>query len=159
MLLFYGVMNVVAAIAVPASLEARAVKGLGDGAVIIATGPEEHMLGTTYAQLHNDNPKLDKLATGKLELEVKDLTAWGPELNGLQAGLGYRFGEQRAYAHGEEVKIVLRVRNVGKEAVELKRNGGYFIENPPTITNGDGKKVELKDSLGKVVLSGEFPTS
>jgi hypothetical protein len=61
LLLFYGVMNVAAAIAVPTALEARAVKGLGDGAVIIATAPEEHMLGTTYAQLHKDNPKLDKL--------------------------------------------------------------------------------------------------
>ena len=59
--LFYGVLNVVAAVVVPVSLEARAVKGIGDGAVIFAIGPEEHMLGTTYAQLHRDNPKLDKL--------------------------------------------------------------------------------------------------
>ena len=103
----------------------------------------ERVVGPTSGNPVHPNPKLDKLATGKLELDVKDLTAWGKESNGLQAGLGYRFGEQRAYAHGEEVKIVLRVRNVGKEAVELKRNGGYFIENLPTITNGDGKKVEL----------------
>jgi hypothetical protein len=43
------------------TLEARVGKGLGDGAVIFAQGPEEYMLGTTYAQLHRDNPKLDKL--------------------------------------------------------------------------------------------------
>jgi hypothetical protein len=43
------------------TLEARVGKGLGDGAVIFAQGPEEYMLGTTYAQLHQDNPKLDKL--------------------------------------------------------------------------------------------------
>lgn len=61
LLLFYGVMNVVAAIGVPASLEARAVKGVGDASVLIGTGQEEYMLGTTYAQLHRDNPKLDKL--------------------------------------------------------------------------------------------------
>jgi hypothetical protein len=61
LLLAYGVLNVVAAIVVPVSLEARAVKGLGDGAVLLATGAEEYMLGTTYAQLHRDNPKLDKL--------------------------------------------------------------------------------------------------
>jgi hypothetical protein len=61
LLLFYGVMNVISALVVPMALEARAVSGLGDGAVLIANGPEEYMLGTTYAQLHRDNPKLDKL--------------------------------------------------------------------------------------------------
>jgi hypothetical protein len=54
-------VNVVSAVVVPIALEARAVNGLGDGAVLIGTGPEEYMLGTTYAQLHRDNPKLDKL--------------------------------------------------------------------------------------------------
>lgn len=61
LLLIYGLLNVASAIVVPIALEARAGKGIGDGAVMIATGPEEHMLGTTYAQLHRDNPKLDKL--------------------------------------------------------------------------------------------------
>jgi hypothetical protein len=61
LLLFYGVMNVISALVVPIALEARAVSGLGDGAVLIGKGPEEYMLGTTYAQLHRDNPKLDKL--------------------------------------------------------------------------------------------------
>ena len=61
LLLAYGILNVVSALVVPIALEARAVRGLGDGAVIIGSGPEEYMLGTTYAQLHRDNPKLDKL--------------------------------------------------------------------------------------------------
>jgi hypothetical protein len=61
LLLLYGALNVVSAIVVPVALEARAVKGLGDGAVLIGTAPEEYMLGTTYVRLHRDNPKLDKL--------------------------------------------------------------------------------------------------
>ena len=61
LLLIYGVLNVVSAIAVPIALEARAVKGLGDGAVLLGTPQEEYMIGTTYAQLHQNNPKLDKL--------------------------------------------------------------------------------------------------
>jgi hypothetical protein len=61
LLLVYGVLNAASAVIVPVALEARAVRGLGDGAVLLATGPEEYMLGTTYAQLHQDNPKLDKL--------------------------------------------------------------------------------------------------
>ena len=76
----------------------------------------------------------DKLATGKLELEVKSdppqkqeqkqekegFTAWGKEVGGLQAGLGFRPGEQRAYHHGETVTLVVRVRNVGKETVKFQ---------------------------------------
>lgn len=60
-LLVYGALNVVSAIVVPIALEARAGQGLGDGAVIIGRGPEEYMIGTTYAQLHREKPKLDKL--------------------------------------------------------------------------------------------------
>ena len=61
LLLTYGVLNAVSAVVVPIALEARAIHGVGDGAVLIGTAQEEHMLGTTYAQLHQNNPKLDKL--------------------------------------------------------------------------------------------------
>ena len=61
LLLVYGVLNVASAVLVPVALEARAVRGVGDGAVLLASGAEEYMLGTTYAKLHRDNPKLDKL--------------------------------------------------------------------------------------------------
>ena len=61
LLLVYGVLNVASAVIVPVALEARAVSGVGDGAVLLASGAEEYMLGTTYAKLHRDNPKLDKL--------------------------------------------------------------------------------------------------
>lgn len=85
-----------------------------------------------------------KLTTGKLELEVKEpFTAWGEAINGLQAGLGFKAGEQRAYTHGETATLVLRVRNIGKEAVEFKHIWTYFVENPPTITDADGKPVQL----------------
>jgi len=57
----YGVLNVASAVIVPVALEVRAVKGLGDGAVLLNNDAEEYMLGTTYALLHRDNPKLDKL--------------------------------------------------------------------------------------------------
>jgi hypothetical protein len=61
LLLTYGVLNVVSALIVPIALEARAVRGIGDGAVLLASPAEEYMLGTTYARLHQNNPKLDKL--------------------------------------------------------------------------------------------------
>ena len=101
---------------------------------------------------------LSKLATGKLELEVKDaekalqkqepekkegFTAWGKEIGGLQAGLGYRSGERGVYHQGETVTVVLRVRNVGKEAVDFKYIWAFFVENPPKITDTGGKMVQL----------------
>jgi RNA polymerase sigma factor (sigma-70 family) len=103
------------------------------------------------------DPNLTKLATGKLELEVKEaekrekeaFTVWGKKVGGLQAGLGFRPGEKRAYHHGEKVTLVLRVRNPADEsdgipqAVEFKHIWAFFVENPPTITDADGKAVEL----------------
>lgn len=112
-------------------------------------------IGVQYEQLaHADvDPVLAKLATGKLELEIKSdspprpkeepFTVWGKEIGGLQAGLGFRTGEKRAYAHGETVTLVARVRNLGKEAVEFKHIWAYFVENPPTIMGPDGKRVKL----------------
>ena len=88
-----------------------------------------------------------KLTTDTVEVEVKPakpveaFTAWGKEIGGLQAGL--TISEKRAYTHGETVTLILRVRNNGKEAVEFKHIWAFFVENPPTITDADGKRVEL----------------
>jgi RNA polymerase sigma factor (sigma-70 family) len=105
------------------------------------------------------DPALSKLATGKLELQIKEeakapqkqeqkqekegFTAWGKEVGGLQAGLGYHPGQKRAYSHGETVKLVVRVRNVGKEEVKFQYLRQFFIETPPFVTDGEGKPVRL----------------
>jgi hypothetical protein len=85
------------------------------------------------------------LATGTMEFKVKDaedgLTAWGKEVGGLQAGLSYQPGQKRAYSQGETVTLVVRVRNVGKEEVKFQYLRQFFIENPPTVTDGDGKPI------------------
>jgi hypothetical protein len=116
----------------------------------------ERVLGNSSASKIKIDPALSKLATGKLELEVKEpekqphkmeekepFTAWGKEINGLQAGLGFRAGQKWAYSHGDGVAVVLRIRNVGKEAVEFKHIWAFFVENPPTITDANGKRVQL----------------
>src|SRR5262249_35111193 len=115
------------------------------------------------------DPSLSKLATGKLELDVKEakkmpekpdpveeaFTAWGKEVGGLQAGVGFRPGEHRVYHHGETVALVVRVRNVGKEGVTFQYVPRYLMENPPTVTDGDGKPVPLRGSY----VSGIFHPS
>src|SRR5262249_3395779 len=109
---------------------------------------------------------LDKLSTGKLELEVKEaeklpqkkekegFTAWGKEVGGLQAGLGLRPGEKRAYHHGETVTLVVRVRNVGKETVKFEYLKEFLIEKPPIVTDGGGKPIR---SVGIDCLEFHIP--
>jgi hypothetical protein len=76
--------------------------------------------------------------------EKETFTAWGKEVGGLQAGLGYKVGEKRAYSQGETVTLVVRVRNVGKEAVKFRYVRQFFLENPPVVTDGKGKSVPLE---------------
>jgi RNA polymerase sigma factor (sigma-70 family) len=86
----------------------------------------------------------------KQEKEKEAFTAWGKEVDGVQAGLGFRPGEHRAYHVGETVELVVRVRNVGKKEVKVSYFNEFFWENPPTVTDGNGKPVTLEG----VFLSG-----
>ena len=111
------------------------------------------IVGPTSGNPNHPNPTLDKLATGKLELEVKDakkrpkkgekegFTAWRKEANGVQAGLGFRPGEKRPYTHGETVNLVVRVRNVNKNLMAVRLVDrtinyipAYFFDWPPSVT-------------------------
>ncbi len=116
----------------------------------LTTGATVLTLGTATAQ--SDKPPVaDKspiaegtvtpLAKQKPEPDKDGFTAWGKEAGGLQAGLGVRPGQKRAYHHGETVKLVVRVRNVGKEAVKFQYVRQFLIETPPTVTDADGKPV------------------
>ena len=84
---------------------------------------------------------MEPAAKQQKEKDKEVFTAWGKEIGGLQAGLGFRPGERRAYRHGEEVTLVVRVRNVGKEEVKFQYLSPYFKENWPTVTDADNKPV------------------
>ncbi len=75
--------------------------------------------------------------------EKEGFTAWGKEAGGLQAGLGYLPGQHRAYHLGETVTLVVRVRNVCKEAVKFQYLRQFFIERPPAVTDDKGNSVSL----------------
>jgi RNA polymerase sigma factor (sigma-70 family) len=129
----------------------------------------EQVLGNSSAGRIKLDSTLSKLATGKLELEVKAdapsekekkappkqepgldkeaFTAWGKEVGGLQAGLGYHPGHKRAYHHGETVKLVVRVRNVSKEKIPFQYIYAFLVETPPAITDPDGKAITLRRYL------------
>src|SRR5262245_13626161 len=116
----------------------------------------ERVLGNTIMSAIKIDAALSKLATGKLELEVKEpekqpqkkeekesFTAWGKEIKGLQAGLGFRAGEKRAYHFGEKVEIVARIRNLTMEVIEFEHIWAFFVENAPKILDPSGKVVQL----------------
>ncbi len=121
----------------------------------------ERVLGNSSSGKIELDPALEKLATGKLELEVKEpeqlpakkqtYTAWGKEVGGVQAGLGFPPGANRAYRHGEIVTLVVRVRNVGKEGVKFQAFNDWFYTAPPVVVDGNGKPVPLN----KVMFWGE----
>jgi hypothetical protein len=79
----------------------------------------------------------------KQETEKETFTAWGKEVDGLEAGLGFGPGEKSRYSPGETVKLVVRVRNVGKEEFKFQYVKEYFVENPPTVRDSEGKPVFL----------------
>lgn len=109
---------------------------------IAATGASLLICHTAAGQ-GDQKPPAEKSVAPAAKHEKEGFTAWGNEVGGLQAGLGFRPGEHRVYHHGETVKFVLRVRNVGKEAVDFKHIRAFFVENPPKITDANGKMVQL----------------
>jgi RNA polymerase sigma factor (sigma-70 family) len=86
--------------------------------------------------------------------EEEAFTAWGKEVGGLQAGLGFLPGEHRVHYHGETVSLVVRVRNVGKVPVKFQYTSAYFSDIPPVVTAGDGKPLTIKSlaHVGKARL-------
>jgi hypothetical protein len=58
--------------------------------------------------------------------------------------LGYHPGQKRAYSHGETVKLVVRVRNVGKKKVKFQYVHAFFVETPPAVTDAQGKLFRVE---------------
>ena len=86
----------------------------------------------------------------KPDQEKEAFTAWGKEVDGVRAGLGYPPGAKRTYGPGETVKVVVRVRNAGKKDVKFSYSKEFF-KTPPTVTDGAGKMVTI--TREEVVLS------
>jgi len=84
-------------------------------------------------------------APQKQENEKEPVTAWGKEVGGVQAGLGLG---QTLGKQGEAVTLVVRIRNVGKEAVKFQYNWAFFTENHPAVTDVEGKRVLGKHTYG-----------
>lgn len=83
LLLMYALINIGAAIAVPWTLETKGAQGTGGGGVVIARGPEEHMLGTTYERLHTENRKVEQLLVDSMVGMCSFMMAMGVAFLGI----------------------------------------------------------------------------
>jgi RNA polymerase sigma factor (sigma-70 family) len=128
------------------ALSVAAITG-GSLALGQTEGTDKPMAGKDVKQ-----PAAEKPVEPPAKQEKEAFTVWGKEINGLQAGLGFRPGEKRAYTHGETVTLVVRVRNVGKAEVKFQYVPAFLKENPPAVTDGEGKPVPLRG----IAVSGKI---
>jgi hypothetical protein len=103
------------------------------------------VLAHRTAAAHSESTPVadDRAAKPQKPVPERDegVTAWGKAVGGLQAGLSYHPSQKRAFSHGETIRLVVRVRNVGKEDVKFQYLRQFFIERAPTVTDADGKEV------------------
>jgi Sigma-70, region 4 len=102
----------------------------------------------TVKNVQEEQKKPVPAAERAQEKQKDAFTAWGKEVDGLQAGLGFLPGQQRAYHYDEYLTLVVRVRNVGKKEVKFQYLKDFFYENPPIVADVDGKSAPQ----GKVIV-------
>jgi RNA polymerase sigma factor (sigma-70 family) len=83
-------------------------------------------------------------AVVKEKAEKEDATAWGKEVDGLQAGLAADSSTSR---QGEKLKLAVKLRNVGK--AEVKITYGLLREHPPEVTATDGGNMSAYMPISK----------
>jgi hypothetical protein len=113
--------------------------------VLGSTAADAAVLADRTAAAQIDKPPVAEERAAKPQKQGQErdesFTAWGKAVGGLQAGLGYPPGQKRAYSHGETIRLVVRVRNVGKEELKFQYLRQFLIERPPIVTDADGKAV------------------
>ena len=97
-------------------------------------------VGIARGQQKGDTPQAAEKAevpVVKEKAEMEDTTAWGEEVDGLQAGL---LAEAATCRLGEQLKFTLKLRNVGKaEATVTYSLSGYS----PSVTTDSGGRVTV----------------
>src|SRR5262245_15174955 len=97
-------------------------------------------------------PKAQKDAGAKEKAEKDDATAWGKEVDGVQAGL---LAEAATCRVGEKLKFTVKLRNLGKAEVSI----AYF--NPryygPQVTTDTGGRIRVYMSPPSWALYGYYP--
>jgi hypothetical protein len=90
------------------------------------------------AQKQASEPKAQKDAVVKEKAEKEDATAWGKEVDGLQAGLA---ADSSTCRQGEKLKFTVKLRNVGKAEATVT----YAVprDHWPAVTTDTGGRVRV----------------
>ncbi|MCW3055257.1 MAG: hypothetical protein JWN14_4427, partial [Chthonomonadales bacterium] len=92
-------------------------------------------------------PVTPSLAAAAPPNESVPVIAWGPVVNGLQAGLRL-VGTKEAYGRGEPIWQETYLRNKSTEEVSIRASGGYESQGDPVITNAKGARVKVLHYFG-----------
>lgn len=136
-------MTKLKAVAVVALLSAIALGGIGTGIRRLGGSDALAQQKTSPAA----EVPMNAQKGGEREKEKEDSTAWGEEVGGLQAGLGFRTGQNPVYRPGDQVQLVVRLRNVGQQQTQYRYPSTYFSVSPPSVRDGKGQWVVLKGAI------------
>ena len=118
---------------------------IASGLVLGSMAPDAAILGDRAAAAQIDKPSVAEEWAAKPQKQGQEreegVTALGNAVGGLQAGLGYPPGQKRAFSHGETIRLVVRIRNVGNEERKIQYLREFLIERPP---------IELDPNLSKL---------
>jgi hypothetical protein len=78
-----------------------------------------------------------------LRLTDNSAIAWGVKAHGLQAGIGFRPGDQEKFEVGQSLTFVVYLRNVSDKEIRLRHIEPLFAEWMPTVENTDGKRFAV----------------
>jgi hypothetical protein len=81
--------------------------------------------------------------SGTPALKDPDEIAWGKAADGLQAGIGFRPGEQRACRVGGSVTFYIYLHNVSDKLIALSHIETLFDEFLPTVEDAAGRKLPI----------------
>ncbi|QJW97012.1 RNA polymerase sigma factor [Frigoriglobus tundricola] len=93
-----------------------------------------------------DRPSAVPVKRAPAPAKAKDRTvdiAWGQEVNGLQAGVGFAPARSRPYQVGETVTLAVFLRNVSGREMTFEYADGFLYEEPPTVVDAAGKPVSV----------------
>jgi RNA polymerase sigma factor (sigma-70 family) len=149
-----------------AQLHFQAASGIGAVEVptLVATSGKYQVAYPGIAFAGTAAPDKVWVATGKVEIEVRDATAekteavsWGEAIDGLQAGLAYPDDGKHAYGLGGQVTFVVWLRNVGRQKATVsywsppEDNAGPIVVGKdrkpqqayPEVKGKDGKTAKV----------------
>lgn len=108
----------------------------------------------TLMGLSQEAPKVVPLVQSD-KAEQENGIAWGKAAHGLQAGIGFRRGDQTTYEVGQSVTFAVYLRNVSAKAIRVSHIEPLFQESVPQVEDSKGRRLAVGTGpidLGRVAI-------